>query len=224
MKTTITRRMLGTVAVLMAATVVHANPPMKVYVFTGDGGFVDPGLADSVSDLKDKLHGRDGLVVVETPDADFTLEVMDRQYQQTNSTTSVIGRGLFGGLVASSSPNSAAVLHVRLRVGAYSEVFWASHGNTANRLVLSPWKDDAKSVAGLVEKWVKVNQGRLQARTAAASLVPVPPTAQCYRDIWDADQRRVRRRIVTCAVLDRPSSGAGSGSGFCPGDASVSAC
>jgi hypothetical protein len=99
---------------------------------------------------------------------------MDRQYQQTNSTTSVIGRGLFGGLVASSSPNSAAVLHVRLRVGAFSEVLWAAHGSTANRLVLSPWKDNAKSVAGLVEKWVKVNQGRLlQARTPASSPAPV---------------------------------------------------
>lgn len=152
-------------AVLMVAfftvMAVDVSAQVRVNVFPkATDGFVDsPRLQDTVTDLRDIISKRKGIVLAATDaDADVTIEVLNSAPVAVGTESDTrVRRGIFGGVYADTTtetktlPNITVML--RVRGSDYSKTMFV----TKQRF----WKDLAKDIVDQLETWIRTNQSQL---------------------------------------------------------------
>jgi len=154
--------------VLAVAPTVLATPqkkvvePIKVYIFTAQnsGGFTDEDYSQrihSVHDLTNTLGKKKVIRLVHTEsEADVSLEVLGRGYEETGSETTY--QNPLGGLTTSN--DAIAAVRVGLKAGIYSTMIVG----TAPPGTIRTWWFAAAVAANDIESWVKANHDRLIAQ------------------------------------------------------------
>jgi hypothetical protein len=150
-------------ASFLIAAQKKSEEPIKVYVFTATnpGGFVDPDQkqrTDSVEDLKRALGKKDLVQVVDQKDSpDVTLEVLGRGDEETGTSSTTTSRGYYGIWGSTTSKDTVAAVHVRLKAGNYSTLI---EGRNDGRIT-NVWWTAANNAAKQIQRWIKENHDRL---------------------------------------------------------------
>lgn len=119
------------------------TPVARMYVFTASspGGDTeeDKGRQEAVRDLRDALHGRHHITVVDTREAaDVVVEVLDREERD-------LGEGGFGG--KSFTKFRETIIRVRVTSG--------ERVSDLKGVGKATWKSAAKDAAERLQKWVE---------------------------------------------------------------------
>jgi hypothetical protein len=141
-----------------------APAPVSVFVRgAAEGGFLAPGVSDSVSDLKSSLRGRRGIQLTEDEaKAEIVVTVVARIKDfRGESYTNASASGNMA--YAKTTPKKSAVVTAQIRVGDYSLDLVGEAGGVG-KLGLGAWGHAAGQLADQVEAFVKENGARLIAR------------------------------------------------------------
>ena len=115
-------------------------------------GFIDPSVQDSAEDLAAALKRKGFDVILDLERADIRVIVTGRaEGSELMGNTTSVHRGIFGGLVATSTPiiGSKKYMAAQIQVGD-AHVDYLSWGGL--------WKQAAGEMAKHIKKWAQLNR------------------------------------------------------------------
>jgi hypothetical protein len=158
---------LLSVLLILFALPLHAEKPAQptVRIFvgprTGVDGFVDSTrMADTVTDIRNNLVKRPGVINVASEEqAEIFVEVVYSGMMPAGSqTTTNLNRGIFGGVVATTSTQQKLLPSVGVQLHVHGSAFTKDIVITAQMF----WKDLAKAAANQSIMWINTNWAQLQ--------------------------------------------------------------
>lgn len=152
------KRMSVLIVALLFAAPLFAQGPLRIHVTVAKSadGFVEGGtrVADTAKDIREILQDKDHreyVRLVDSPDAAELIYEVKFSGQVESGSTTELQRGIFGGIVATSSAKTLPAVGVVLRVVGkeYRKEF--SH---VQQLF---WKDLAKRIVWQIDEWIVAN-------------------------------------------------------------------
>lgn len=146
--------------------VAQAQKPERVSVWViaqpGEGGFVSPGVPDSVRDLKSEIPKRSSLRLARTAEeAEIVLKVVERK-KVSREASGAIAAPIGGAIVAAPLDTEGNLLSTVLEIGDYRrpiDAVFSGFGGV--------WKECAEQVSKQLHEWVVSNRAQLAARRRA---------------------------------------------------------
>lgn len=167
MRTNVMAALCGALAVaILLPCGAHAQKPDKISVWVvaqpGDGGFVSPGVPDSVKDIKSEIPKRSSLRLARTvSEADIILRVIERK-EITREASGAIGVPVGTAVVAAPLGTEGNLLSTVIEVGDYRRPLDALFSGIGG-----VWKECAEQVSKQLHEWVVANRGQIVARRHA---------------------------------------------------------
>ena len=162
------QKAIRTLALVVLASSVPQIPeagqkPGRVSVFVvaqpGEGGFIAPGVPDSVRDLRSEIPKRSSLRLVATAEAaDIVLRVLDRR-KVSREPSGAAAFPVGSAVVAVPLDAEGNLLSTVMEVGNYKrpiDVVLSGIGGV--------WKECAEQVSKQLHEWVVANREQLAAR------------------------------------------------------------
>jgi len=147
----------------MSQAAEAGQKPGRTAVFViaqpGEGGFIAPGVPDSVRDLKSEITKRSSLRLVATAEAaDIVLRVLDRK-KVSREPSGAASFPVGNAVVAVPLDAEGNLLSTVMEVGDYRrpiDVVFSGVGGV--------WKECAEQVSKQLHEWVVANREQLAAR------------------------------------------------------------
>ena len=167
MRSSVVAILCGVVAVaILVPGRVHAQKPDKISVWVvaqpGDGGFVSPGVPDSVKDIKSEIPKRSSLKLARTiSEAEIILRVIERK-KVTREASGAIAVPIGAAVVAAPLDTEGSLLSTVLEIGDYRrpiDALFSGFGGV--------WKECAEQVSKQLHEWVVANREQIAAKRSA---------------------------------------------------------
>ena len=154
---------LATVACSVLAVTAAAQKPPRVSVYVvaqpGQSGFVEPGVPDSVRDLKSEIPKCASLrLALTAADAEIVLRVVDRR-KVTREASGAAAFPVGGAVVALPLDTEGNVLSTVMELGDYHRPIDAMFSGIGG-----VWKECAEQVSKQLHEWVVANREQIAAR------------------------------------------------------------